>query len=66
MTAYLTVDQAAALLGVSAATVISRCESGEIKATKTGKNWLIDGAALQQSTGTTPGPTEHPDPLGAI
>jgi excisionase family DNA binding protein len=48
--AYLTVSQAAAALGVSERTVRRRCETGKLAArletTDTGKTWLIEGAAI--------------------
>lgn len=57
----LTVEESAALLGVSVATVRRRCSAGEIKAQKVGRSWVIDGKALQvppprvrpRRTGTT-------------
>ncbi len=42
----LTVDEAAARLGVSVATVRRRCASGAVAARKVGKSWLIEGSAL--------------------
>lgn len=51
--AYLTVEEAARRLGVSPATVRSRCKSGSIAATKSGGRWLIDASAIH-SHPTTP------------
>jgi len=42
----LTIEEAAAILGLSVATVRRRCASGEIKARKVGRSWIVDGRAL--------------------
>lgn len=42
----VTVEEAATLLGVSPATVKRRCGTGEIKAQRVGRSWLIDATAL--------------------
>lgn len=45
----LTIEEAAALLDVSVATVRRRCSAGQIKADKIGRNWIVDGNALPPS-----------------
>lgn len=48
----LTVDEAAAILGISVATVRRKCASGEISARKLGRSWIIHGRALPRSAST--------------
>jgi len=43
---FITVEEAASRLGASVATVRRKCAAGEIVATKVGKAWLVDPAAL--------------------
>lgn len=50
----LTIDEAAARLGLSVATVRRRCASGEIAARKVGRNWIVDGRALPRPSRRTP------------
>ena len=46
----LTVEEAAALLGVSVATVRRKCASGELPARKLGRSWVVDGQSLPRPT----------------
>lgn len=43
---FVTADEAAAILGVSVATVKRRCQSGEIAAEKVGRGWLVVASEL--------------------
>lgn len=54
----LTVEEAAAKLGLSVATIRRRCGTGEIRARKVGRNWIVDGRAL-------PRPAPRPGPRRA-
>ena len=58
----ITVDEAAALLGVSPATVRRRCGSGDIAAERVGRSWLIDSSALPRAG---PSPTRRRRVSGA-
>ena len=51
---YVTAEEAAALLGVSVATVKRRCRSGEIAAEKVGRGWLVVASGLPASRRTPP------------
>ena len=42
MTDYLSTSQAAELLGISRIAVFKKIKSGQIKATKVGKNYVVD------------------------
>ena len=46
-TAYLTAPEVATILRLGTWQVVNLCRSGELPATKPGKKWLIDPAALQ-------------------
>lgn len=43
---FITVEEAASLLGVSLATVRRQCAAGELPATKVGRSWVIEAAKL--------------------
>lgn len=58
----ITVDEAAALLGVSPATVRRRCGNGDIAAERVGRSWLIDSSALPRAG---PSPTRRRRVSGA-
>lgn len=51
---WITVDEAAAILGVSPATVRRRCVAGELQAHKPGRNWVIDRNSLPRRVIRTP------------
>lgn len=46
----LTTEQAAARLGIKAVTVLKHIKRGNIKATKDGRDWLIEPAELERFT----------------
>lgn len=50
MSKLLSTTEAAARLGISRRTVQLACESGEIRATKVGRDWLIAEKALNSFT----------------
>jgi excisionase family DNA binding protein len=52
MTTYLTTEQAAEVIGMSADYVARQCKSGAIKAKKLGTEWRIHRDALDQFMGT--------------
>jgi len=51
--ALLTVEEVAALLEMSPATVRRKCAGGDLPARKVGRNWLIDGDSLPRLTRRT-------------
>lgn len=57
---FLTVEEAADRLGVSVATVRRRAASGDLTATKTGKQWLIDAKAVAEQPGRRTGALSVP------
>ena len=50
----LTVYEAAAILGVSVATVRRRCASGQLPARKVGRSWIVDGRVLPRQAPRRP------------
>lgn len=66
---FLTVEEAAERLGLSVATIRRRAASGELPATKSGKQWLIDEETLPPeapSNGRTFPPPPQVDLLTAL
>ena len=51
---WITVDEAAAILGVSVATVRRRCAAGELEAHKSGRSWIIDRKSVPRRAVRTP------------
>lgn len=51
---FLTIEEAARILDVSIATARRMASSGQIKATKSGKQWLVDGASLRRRSRRRP------------